>query len=58
MNKWPGRVIWSEIADAGLTPPTTPIIAPKPATATVVVNAPAKNPLDDFFAWLKSITGR
>lgn len=46
---------WDE---AGLTPPTTPIIAPKPATATVVVNPPAKNPLDEFVAWLKSIMGR
>jgi len=47
-----------EFNEAGLTPPTAPILIPKPATATVVVNAPAKNPLDDLLAWFKSIVGR
>ena len=47
-----------EFNEAGLTPPTASIVAPKPTTATVVVNAPAKNPLDDFITWLKSIVGR
>jgi len=61
--------IWTSLIPPGTTPivkPTaTPIIMPliapqtftKPQTATVIVNAPAKNPLDDFIAWLKSIMG-